>query len=235
MILSCSLFRINLMSTNVKTLAILIQKGANFWQDTHVLTFNGNSIADNTLSWPKYQSGLNFEHKDNYEKRHSKLHKETQFQIEFADTAFLQFYYLFDKNSKLINARIAYYPFHNSKECTELRFDFDFQSGTPLIHPICHLQIGVLPQMRLSCEMLPDPEVILEVIIRNFYFENWKKKFPHAANILENVNLDYDKKIINLNNSDYSKFMRELNSRLNAFSKALDEFSLLKIVPSGFK
>jgi len=67
------------------------------------------------------------------------------------------------------------------------RYDFDFRGYKPLIHPVSHLHIGHLNNIRIPLDKEISPLRFTLFIIRHVYRENWIKMIESDINYVKDL------------------------------------------------
>lgn len=127
----------------------------------------------------------------NYSQIHQELKKNRSYNMKLIDGALIQLMYIIE-NQELIKHRLAFYPspellaFQNSADAYiqdelyvdivgrriipfPLRFDFDPNNHTDIIHPQSHLTLGDAKNCRIPLSAPVTPYWFIEFILRNFY------------------------------------------------------------------
>ncbi|CAG0999195.1 hypothetical protein PLCT2_02961 [Planctomycetaceae bacterium] len=126
-----------------------------------------------------------------YSEIHTELSLKRSFSAKLIDGGLLQLMYLFNEE-RLVRHRLAFYPSPSRRPFQEdpnaylrdelfldivsrrivpfpVRLDFDAESATDVIHPMCHLTMGDVKGCRIPVSAPLSPRWFTEFVLRNFY------------------------------------------------------------------
>jgi hypothetical protein len=133
-----------------------------------------------------------------YETIYLELINQNAFHMKLQDGGLLIFQYIFDNQKVLLKHRLAFFPsprLPTIEEAPDLyandemygdillekivrfpvRFDFDPKNFKDVIHPKSHLTLGQFENCRLPITSPVTPYSFLMFVLRNFYFQSYKK------------------------------------------------------------
>ena len=151
---------------------------------------------------------------ENYKKVWKYHYQKRSYHLLLKDLSFFRFHYIDDN----VNFEYLHCPF-NLKEIfleiedpeeivpTPIRYDYNPQSFSPIVHPVGHIHIGIKNSIRIGTHCQFNPLSFLLFCLRQMYPDYWKI-------ILENVNFTkcqkhIRKKIDKIENKYKEAFERE--------------------------
>lgn len=133
-----------------------------------------------------------------YSDIYEELESNNQYHIKLPDGGLLIFQYTFDNQDVLLKHRLGYFPcpiLPSQEEAPDLyardelygdliakrivrfpiRFDFDPICYRPVFHAHSHMTLGQFENCRIPASHPLPPNTFLNFIVRNFYFQMYKK------------------------------------------------------------
>ncbi|MCK4642311.1 DUF2290 domain-containing protein [bacterium] len=187
---------------------------------TSVLISNSFSITQNSpivigdiITWQGYSSISYMLKRIPYKDIFDQCFKKKDFNIQMHDGALIQMMFVVNKR-KIVEHRLLFLPpppnkdidqfefeeydesnqNENILESPEMRFPirFDYSINPQSDHPPCHATFGNIQDCRIPVEKPITPKRFIDFILKNFYTQEFKKKFDSnsfACNIKVDDNI----------------------------------------------